>query len=303
MEIKKGEASVESTMTSEVASAGDMSIDKLAERKKKKKEVQNSEHIQILHLYTAILHDKPLSLKGDEATVQEKGKKHLVQDKQTRQRDMSDSATPRLNAGVKVVTPFVVSAAGVNAVHDVGSVEVNSVTTPGKVQQSIVSFLNQGDGKTLEKPGNVTVPEKSHAVDALPLGEPAFAYRSTHEITPQSNAPRSQRNEQMTTPFTSITQQERLSGLRIGENGDDHTVRISYPFQRWFGEHSVKVSLRRDSLYEGAMVLQPSDVRASEALSRQLEHWPKQTPEILRPDSTGDEQREGQQQREQEEEQ
>ncbi|MFT8211969.1 MAG: hypothetical protein ACMZI0_17860 [Symbiopectobacterium sp.] len=107
----------------------------------------------------------------------------------------------------------------------------------------------------------------------------------------------------MTTPFASVTQQERLNALRLGERSDEQTVRINYPFQRWFGEHSVKVSLRRDSLYEGLMTLQPSDVRASDALSRQLEHWPKQTPHILPPDCMGDEQGERQQQRDQEEEQ
>ncbi|MBG6247223.1 MULTISPECIES: SpaN/EivJ family type III secretion system needle length determinant [Symbiopectobacterium] len=107
----------------------------------------------------------------------------------------------------------------------------------------------------------------------------------------------------MSTPFSTITQRERLNALRLGDARDDKTVQISYQFQRWFGEHSVKVSLQRDSLFESAIVLQPSDVRASEALARQLDHWPKQAPHILLPDNAGDEQQQGQQQREQEEEQ
>ncbi|MCW2482925.1 hypothetical protein, partial [Candidatus Symbiopectobacterium sp. NZEC135] len=62
MEIKPGEASIKSQMSSETDSESEISLEKIAE-KKKKKETHSSEKITYLHYYTAILHDKPLSLK------------------------------------------------------------------------------------------------------------------------------------------------------------------------------------------------------------------------------------------------
>lgn len=298
MEIKSSKVSVELEITSEIIPESDSLIDKIAERKKKRKEEKKPEHFAHLHSYTSMLQDKPLSLKGGGTFAQEK--KYLMQGKQVYQPDMADSFSTALKVRTEAAIPSsVVLATSVGAAIDV----ISRSVVMGKLQQSHASLPSQGDSKVSETSDNATLSEKSHAVDVLPLGASAYSYRHTHEVTPHSHASRSHHNEQMTTPFASVTQQERLNGLRLEKSGDDQTVRISYPFQRWLGEHSVKVSLRRESLHEGVMILQPSDVRASDALFRQLEHWPKQTPEILRPDSMGDEQREGQQQREQEEDQ
>lgn len=298
MEIKSSEVSMEAKVVSESASDSDVFINKMVSRKKRKKEAKNEGDITYLHSYQAILHDKPLSLKGDGGFVQ--GKKYLMQGKQAYQPDMRDSFSTVLKASTKAaIPPSVIPATSVGGAVDV----INRSVIMDKLQQSSASFSSQGDSKVSGKSDNVSVPEKSHAVDILPLGASAYSYRHTDEVTPHSRTSHSHHNGQMPTPFASVTQQERLNGLWLEKSGDDQTVRISYPFQRWLGEHSVKVSLRRENLHEGAMVLQPSDVRASDALSRQLEHWPKQTPEILRPDSMGDEQRERQQQREQEEDQ
>lgn len=293
MEIKPGEASIKSQMSSETDSESEISLEKIAE-KKKKKETHSSEKITYLHYYTAILHDKPLSLKQNGAPVTEKGKKHELHDQEMRRRDVPVSPTIAYCATAQDGMPVV----------------VNSTIVQANGQAGFVPLLEQGNSKVPDMTDPVTVSDVSSAVDVRPVAEYVPAVGPVHDIRGQYGTFRSpadvthpQRNEPMTTPFTTITQRERLNALRLGDSRDDQTVRISYPFQRWFGEHSVKVSLRRDSLFESAMVLQPSDVRASDALTRQLDHWPKQTPHILLPDSVGDEQQQGQQQREQEEEQ
>lgn len=303
MEIKPGEASTKTQTSSETDSENDISLEKIAE-KKKKKQTQGSEMTMHLHYYTAIMHDKPLSLKQNGAPVQEKGKKHVLHDQEMHRRDLPVSSTVAYRA----------------TAYDGVPAAANSATVPVNGQSGFVPFVEHGDSKVPEMTDSATVAGASCAVDLQPLGESvptvgpvydtrgqysAFSSPATATATFSSPAhlPHLQRNAPMNTPFTTITQRERLNALRLNDSLDDQTVRISYPFQRWFGEHSVKVSLRRDSLLESAMVLQPSDVRASDALARQLEHWPKQTPHILLPDSAGDEQQQGQQQREQEEDQ
>lgn len=301
MEIKPGEASTQIQTSSETDSESDISLEKIAE-KKKKKETQGSEMTMHLHYYTAILHDKPLGLKQNGAPVQEKGKKKVLHDQEMHRRDLPVSPTVAYRA----------------TAYDGAPVATNSATVLINGQLVIAPFFEQGDSKVPEMTDSVTVADAPCAVDLRPLGESvptvgpaydargqysAFSSPATATFSSPVNVPHLQPNAPMPPPFTTITQRERLNALRLDDARNDQTVRISYPFQRWFGEHSVKVSLRRDSLFESAMVLQPSDVRASDALARQLEHWPKQTPHILHPDSGEDEQQRGQQQREQEEDQ
>lgn len=292
MEIKTGEALINPHTSSETDSESEISLEKIAE-KKKKKETQRSETIMYFHYYTAILYDKPLRLKQNDSPVQEKGKKNLLRDQEMHRRDL----------------PVLPTMAYRTTAHDGIPVVDKSATWQASGQSGFVPFYEQLDCKVPDMTESLTIFDASAAVDVQPLAEPVPTAGPVHDNRGQYSAFRSpdtrhlQRNEPMSTPFSTITQRERLNALRLGDASDDHTVRISYPFQRWFGEHSVKVSIRRDSLFESAMVLQPSDVRASDALARQLDHWPKQTPHILLPDSAGDEHQQGQQQREQEEEQ
>jgi hypothetical protein len=48
------------------------------------------------------------------------------------------------------------------------------------------------------------------------------------------------------------------------------TLEVDYTFQRWSGDHSVKVTIPAQALREGNMTLLPSDARAADALSRNL---------------------------------
>lgn len=297
MEIKSGDASIKTQTSSETDSESEISLEKIAE-KKKNKETQRSETIMYLHYYTPILYDKPLSLKPNGVPVQEKGKKQVLYVQDMHRRDLPVSHTSAYRA----------------TAHDGAPIVANSMTLPATEQSGVVPFFEQRGSKVSDKVPDRAEPatrfDASRAVDMQPLAESVPAVGPVHDTRghydtsrPPAKALHAQRNEPMSTASSTITQRERLNTLRFGDAHDDQTVRISYPFQRWFGDHSVKVTLRRDSLFESAMVLQPSDVRASDALARQLDHWPKQTPHILLPDNAGDEQQQGQQQKEQEEEQ
>ncbi|QQG29071.1 hypothetical protein JFY74_03115 [Pectobacterium carotovorum] len=78
---------------------------------------------------------------------------------------------------------------------------------------------------------------------------------------------------------------------------------IDYPFQRWAGDHSVKVSIPTEARRDANITLLPSDTRAADVLSRQMVHLSGHTPELLKPEQDGEEHERHQQQDAQDEEQ
>lgn len=81
------------------------------------------------------------------------------------------------------------------------------------------------------------------------------------------------------------------------------TLEVDYSFQRWSGDHSVKVTIPAQALREGNMTLLPSDARAADALSRNLGTLAGHSPELLQPRQERDEQQKREQQPQQDEEQ
>jgi len=80
------------------------------------------------------------------------------------------------------------------------------------------------------------------------------------------------------------------------------TLEVDYSFQRWSGDHSVKVTIPAQALREGNMTLLPSDARAADALSRNLGTLAGHSPELLQPRQGRDEQQKREQQPQQDEE-
>lgn len=87
---------------------------------------------------------------------------------------------------------------------------------------------------------------------------------------------------------------------RPGSEG--HTLEVNYPFQRWSGDHSVKVSVPIETRREGHVTLLPSDGRAAEVLARNLGQLTSLTPDLLRPQQERDEQQQRRQQEQQQDE-
>lgn len=85
-------------------------------------------------------------------------------------------------------------------------------------------------------------------------------------------------------PHAFAAQQERQNRAHQVTTDDSQTLRLTYSFQRWSGEHGVNVALRRQGAREGNVTLVPSDARAAEALQRHLDAWPTRSPDILYPD-------------------
>lgn len=81
------------------------------------------------------------------------------------------------------------------------------------------------------------------------------------------------------------------------------SINLKYPFLRWAGEHSVKVSIPMDLSRSRHLSLFPSDSRAAETLSRQVSHLNGFTTELLHPQHNDEESERRHNQHSQEEEQ
>ncbi len=104
-------------------------------------------------------------------------------------------------------------------------------------------------------------------------------------------------------------QQLKAQALRVGNEvkpvSENQTLEVDFQFQRWSGDHSVKVSIPTEARREGNVTLLPSDVRAADALLRNMGSLTSLTPELLRSQKERDEQQQQRQpyQQQQDEEQ
>ncbi|MBS9316439.1 hypothetical protein KER56_08250 [Escherichia coli] len=78
------------------------------------------------------------------------------------------------------------------------------------------------------------------------------------------------------------------SGVKTDFNSQ--TLEVDYVFQRWSGDHSVKVFLPTQVLREGTVTLLPSDSHAAYVLSHNIGLLHGLTPELLQPQQEHDQQ-------------
>ena len=108
---------------------------------------------------------------------------------------------------------------------------------------------------------------------------------SQHQKTAQSEMP-------PRSPHTSVAER-RLQVNSSEENGvgirQKQSLNIDFPFVRWSGEHSVKVSIPPEQHRVSNLILQPSDIRAAEILSRQASQLSGYNTQLLSPYKEEDE--------------
>lgn len=77
--------------------------------------------------------------------------------------------------------------------------------------------------------------------------------------------------------------QAQVNTAAVANNAapEKQSADINYQFQRWSGDHSVKVSIPTSAQRDGHITLQPSDARAADALSRHIGQIPGQKAELL----------------------
>lgn len=89
-----------------------------------------------------------------------------------------------------------------------------------------------------------------------------------------------------------MAQQQLKAQMRqsVKASGESDLLVVDYAFQRWTGEHSVKVSVPMQVVRETNITLLPSDMRAADMLSRHMSHLTGLTAELLPPHRAHDEQ-------------
>ena len=91
------------------------------------------------------------------------------------------------------------------------------------------------------------------------------------------------------------------SGVKGGNKGQ--TLEVNYQFQRWSGDHSVRISVPIEARREGNVTLLPSDARAADVLLRNMGHLTGLSPDLLRPQQERDEQQQQRRQQQQQQQQ
>lgn len=100
-----------------------------------------------------------------------------------------------------------------------------------------------------------------------------------------------------------LQQLKNQAGLASGEKGgnEGQTLEVNYQFQRWSGDHSVRISVPTEARREGNVTLLPSDARAADVLLRNMGQLTGLSPDLLRPQQERDEQQQRRQQQQQDE--
>lgn len=94
--------------------------------------------------------------------------------------------------------------------------------------------------------------------------------------------------------------QASLASAVRSEN-QSQTLEVNYQFQRWSGDHSVRISVPTEARRGGYVVLLPSDARAADVLQRNMALLTGLNPDLLRPQQERDEQQQRRQQQQQDE--
>lgn len=87
------------------------------------------------------------------------------------------------------------------------------------------------------------------------------------------------------------------TGVKGGKEGQ--MLEVNYQFQRWSGDHSVRISVPTEARREGQVTLLPSDARAADVLLRNMGQLTGLTPDLLRPQQERDEQQQQRRQQQQ----
>lgn len=125
--------------------------------------------------------------------------------------------------------------------------------------------------------------------DALKLHTASLNTRSDVASSRQETG----RPEMLPRPPQAAVAERRLQASSSEQNGagikQKQSLNIDYPFVRWSGEHSVKVSIPPEQHRVSSLTLQPSDSRAAEMLSRQANQLSGYNTEVLPPHKEEDE--------------
>lgn len=138
---------------------------------------------------------------------------------------------------------------------------------------------------------------KEDSGEARPLWQGA---KQAESVVPKQGETAAQSRNSPATLQQLKTQTGSASGVKGGNEGQ--TLEVNYQFQRWSGDHSVRISVPTDARREGNVTLLPSDARAADVLLRNMGHLTGLSPDLLRPQQERDEEQQQRRQQQQQDE-
>lgn len=197
-----------------------------------------------------------------------------------------------LNTVAKKETKVSHSAGG----DDSKSVEPRTISTEHHSQQPQAGTQRQSDSNILASGLPVKAAPNKHdeestekPAEALKLHTASLNTKSDLTTSRQEAARPEMPPRSSQTPVA----ERRLQITSSEQNGvgirQKQSLNIDYPFVRWSGEHSVKVSIPSEQQRVSNLTLQPSDSRAAEMLSRQANQLSGYNTELLPPHKDEDE--------------
>lgn len=164
-----------------------------------------------------------------------------------------------------------------------------AVVNPGIVTTS----APEAEAGRQEKPFRI----KEDSGEARPLWQGA---KQPENVVPKQGETAAQSRN---SPAT-LQQLKTQAGLGSGVKGENkgQTLEVNYQFQRWSGDHSVRISVPTEARREGNVTLLPSDARAADVLLRNMGHLTGLSPDLLRPQQERDEQQQQRRQQQQQDE-
>jgi hypothetical protein len=138
---------------------------------------------------------------------------------------------------------------------------------------------------------------KEDSGEARPLWQGA---KQPENVVPKQGETAAQSRNSPATLQQLKTQAGLESGVKGGNEGQ--TLEVNYQFQRWSGDHSVRISVPTEARREGNVTLLPSDARAADVLLRNMGHLTSLSPDLLRPQQDRDEQQQQRRQQQQQDE-
>lgn len=99
----------------------------------------------------------------------------------------------------------------------------------------------------------------------------------------ESTVPKQDKTTVQSKNSSASLQQLKTQATSAKGVSESKMLEVKYQFQRWTGDHSVKISVPTETRREGKVSLLPSDMHAADALLRNMSHLKGLTPDLLQP--------------------
>jgi hypothetical protein len=172
-------------------------------------------------------------------------------------------------------------------------------TTAPPVTQRLVNLPAVA---TTGKPQPVATEQRQQRKEEAGEVKPLLYSGKLQEFTPPQQSEVRMQNKNVPTTLQQLKTQASAADPVAKPGAESQTLEVDYSFQRWSGDHSVKISVPTQALREGNITLLPSDARAADMLSRNMGHLTGLTPELLQPQRDRDEQQQQRRQQPQQDE-